>query len=175
MPARLIFLVSKQSQQLLDSQVIQPIAPKHAQDLQGWLAAVANNLHDTFPNLKLAYYSSRTYGGYAQGLSLTNPEPYAYESGFSVQWLMTAQIGGDASLNFDPQKGAVRAPWLSWGPYLWADGMNPRCDGLIWECSDFNDADGTHLTPQGRAKVVKLMLDFLKTDGTARQWYLAKP
>ena len=71
-----------------------------------------------------------------------NPEPYAYESGFAVKWMVANQIAGD-SLNFDPGQGPVEAPWLSWGPYLWADGMEPRSDGLAWPCEYFQ-SDGTH-------------------------------
>lgn len=36
--------------------------------------------------------SSRTYGGYAT--TELNPEPYAYQSGFSVKWLVQDQLEG---------------------------------------------------------------------------------
>ncbi len=41
------------------------------------------------------------------------------------------QINGAGNLNFDPAKGQAVAPWLSWGPYQWADGVNPRSDGFV--------------------------------------------
>ncbi len=145
--------------------------PKYAQKLQGELANIVRVLHDRFPNLKLTYLTSRTYGGYAK--TPLNPEPYAYESGFAVKWLIEQQIDGDQSLNYDPAKGPVKAPWLSWGPYFWANGKTPRADGLSYEESDFSPADGTHQSPAGQSKVGKLMLQFFKTDSTAKVWFLA--
>ena len=38
----------------------------------------------------------------------------AYESAFSVRWLIQEQIKGDPRLNYDPAKGAVRSPLLLW-------------------------------------------------------------
>ncbi len=108
------------------------------------------NLHDRYPNLTLAYLSSRIYAGYAS--TTLNPEPYAYEGGFSVKWLIADQLAGDAALNFDPASGVVEAPWAAWGPYLWADGLSPRSDGLTWGCSELS-SDGTHPSASGQAKV----------------------
>lgn len=145
--------------------------PVHAEVLKDELVTIAQILKTRFPNIKIAYYSSRIYGGYAS--TPLNPEPFAYESGFSVKWLIESQINGDPKLNYDPAQGQVNAPWLSWGAYLWADGLTPRRDRLVWECDDFND-DGTHPAPKGRQKVAKLLLDFFKTDSTARPWFLRK-
>jgi hypothetical protein len=147
--------------------------PADAIELQGYLRAIAMVLKDKFPNIGLAYYSSRIYAGYATGVSQLNPEPYAYQSGFSVKWLIESQIdGNDPGLNYRPDNGPVEAPWLSWGPYLWADGLVPRSDGLIWECVDFQN-DGTHPSESGRAKVATQLLDFFTTDPTATPWFLA--
>lgn len=146
--------------------------PTYAQALQANMATVAQNLTDRYPNLKLAYFSSRIYAGYAT--TALNPEPYSYESGFSVRWLLLDQIGGSAQLNYDPNMGAVQAPWLAWGPYLWADGLNPRCDGMTYLCTDLQ-MDGTHPSNTGQQKVAQMLLDFVTTDTTARQWYLANP
>ncbi len=142
-------------------------------DLQENAEAVLNVLHDKFPNLKLAYLSSRIYAGYAT--SSLNPEPYAYESGFVVKQAIEKQLSGNAALNFDPANGTVNTPWLSWGPYLWADGLTPRSDGLVWNCSDLRADDGTHPSDAGMRKVASMLLDFFKTDATAKEWFLANP
>jgi Cu/Ag efflux protein CusF len=143
--------------------------PQYAKTLQAELARIIGVMHERFPNLKLVYLSSRTYGGYAR--SRLNPEPYAYESGFSVKWLIEQQIKGDPALNANPAKGKVRAPWLSWGPYLWANGMKKNADGLFYEESDFA-GDGTHPSESGRRKVAEQLLHFFKTDPTARLWFV---
>ncbi len=142
--------------------------PAYAKKLQEELAQLAQSLHDLFPNLKLVYLSSRTYGGYAR--TALNPEPYAFESGLSVRWLIEQQLKGDPALNYDPKKGAVKAPWLSWGPYLWANGTMKRADGFRYDESDFV-GDGTHLSPSGMEKVGRLMLQFFRTDTTAQPWF----
>jgi hypothetical protein len=113
--------------------------------------------------------SSRTYAGYAR-IPL-NPEPYAYESGFAVKWLTEEQMKGDPALNYDSARGAIKAPWLSWGPYLWANGLTSRADDLFYEESDFA-SDGTHPSASGRRKVADQLLRFFKTDPTTKPWFL---
>ncbi|HSG70608.1 MAG TPA: hypothetical protein VLA12_09355, partial [Planctomycetaceae bacterium] len=75
----------------------------HGRKLQADTQAVIQNAKQKFPNLRIAYLSSRIYGGYSGG-SL-NPEPFAYESAFPVRWLIQDQIAGKAALNHDPAKG----------------------------------------------------------------------
>jgi hypothetical protein len=146
--------------------------PGYAKDLEGELANLVRIFPKRFPNAKLVYLSSRTYGGYATtGL---NPEPYAYESAFSVKWLIERQIKGGADLNFDPKKGEVKAPWLSWGPYLWANGSTTRADGFSYEREDFSPADGTHHTGPGSDKIGRLMVRFFQSDTTSRPWFVEK-
>jgi hypothetical protein len=143
--------------------------PAAAQQLQGLLAQIARNLRVRYPNVQLCFASSRTYAGYAT--TMLNPEPYAYESGFAVQWLIAQQAGGDPLLNCDPAAGPVVAPWLGWGPYLWANGTTPRSDGLVWTCGDVQP-DGTHPSPAGRTKVAALLQQFFSTSPLAAPWYL---
>lgn len=143
--------------------------PMDAVALKRDLVQIVQLLKQEFPNLKLAYLSSRTYGGYAKGV--LNPEPYAYHSGFAVKWLIEEQLRGNRELNFDSTKGPVKAPWLSWGPYLWADGVDGRGDGLMWGCDDFAD-DGTHPSDSGKEKVAQLLWEFFTTDTTTNGWFL---
>ena len=147
--------------------------PAEAKELQQNLVDTLHVMQDRFPNLKVAYISSRTYGGYAT--SPLNPEPYAYESGFAVKWLIADQIAGKPELNYDAAKGPVRAPWCAWGPYLWADGMKANKDGLSYLRSDYTEQDGTHPSPPGRQKVAERLLRFLKTDPAAKLWFTAQP
>ncbi len=143
--------------------------PKHTDVLRENLVTALGHLKKRFPNLRLVYLSSRIYAGYAT--TALNPEPYAYESAFAVRRLIHEQIAGRAELNFDPTRGAVRSPLLLWGPYLWADGTRANTPGpLTYEPGDFAP-DGTHPGDTGRAKVARLLLDFLKTDATARPWF----
>lgn len=143
--------------------------PGYAKKLQGEMKTIVQILAERFPNLKLCYLSSRTYGGYAT--TTLNPEPYAYESGFAVKWLIEEQLNDDPELNYDPAKGAVKAPWLSWGAYLWANGATKRADGFFYEPTDFG-ADGTHHSPAGSRKVGQLMLEFFQSDSTAKPWFV---
>jgi len=142
--------------------------PVHAQTLQTELEAIARILKSFYPNIRIAYVSSRIYAGYAT--SNLNPEPYAYESGFAVQWLIQKQISGDTSLAYASPR--QRAPWLAWGPYLWSDGLTPRAsDGLIWQATDYQ-TDGTHPSPSGQKKVAAMLLSFFKSDPTSVPWFL---
>jgi hypothetical protein len=142
--------------------------PNDAFKLKDELANIARILKTRYPNIRLAYYSSRIYAGYAS--SNLNPEPFAYQSGFAVKWLIEDQINGSSDLNFDPSRGAVKTPWLSWGPYMWADGMTPRSDGLAWVCSDLQ-SDGTHPSSSGAQKVAQMLLNFFKSDSSTT-WFL---
>jgi len=144
--------------------------PAHAQVLQSNLEAINRILKSRYPNIRIVYVSSRTRA-YTEELNTVNPEPFAYESGFAVQWMIADQINGLNNLNFDAAKGAVVAPYLRWGSYLWADGTTPRSDGFTWLCKDLQ-GDLTHPAPSGVAKVADQLLDFFKTDPTATPWFL---
>jgi len=145
--------------------------PTHAQALQDDLEKIMRLARSQYPNLKIAFVSSRTRS-YEDGPNLLNPEPFAYEGAFSTKWMIEKQINGAADLNFGPAKGPVVAPYLSWGPYLWADGTVGRSDGLIWLCSDLED-DFTHPSATGGVpKVARQLLAFFKTDPTATPWFL---
>ncbi|HEV2470511.1 MAG TPA: choice-of-anchor D domain-containing protein [Candidatus Sulfotelmatobacter sp.] len=148
--------------------------PTDISNLQTQYETIMQTMLTLFPNLKLIYFSSRVYGGYSNGVgNPDNPEPYAFEVGYAVKWAIQDQINGNANLNYNPTLGPVVAPWMSWGPYYWSNGMLGRSDGTVWDCEDFS-ADGTHpSSTYGQLKVASPLLNFLKTDDTTTPWYLA--
>jgi hypothetical protein len=136
---------------------------EHGKKLEKDTEALLQNARAIFPNLRIAYLGSRTYGGYAN--NSLNPEPFAYESAFAARWLIQRQMKGDAAL------AEGKSPLLLWGPYLWADGTKGRkVDSLIWERSDFA-GDGVHPSNSGREKVAKLLLEFFAGDPLAKSWF----
>lgn len=144
--------------------------PTNALTYKSDLETVLRNLKIRYPNARLAYLSSRIYGAYNP--TSNNREPYSYEHGFGTKWTIDDQITAQGNINPDPALGPVVAPWIAWGPYIWADGIIPRSDGLIYECSDF-DTDGTHPVATGVEKVATRLLAHFKTDPTACSWFLA--
>ncbi len=152
-----------------------PAPQADAYALETSLGGIVRALKTRYPNLQQVFLSSRTYGGYAT--TTLNPEPYAYESGFSVAWLIRAQIdqmaGGGTVI--DARAGDLdydgAGAWLAWGPYLWAHGTNARSDGLTWSRSDFV-SDGTHPSQSGRQKVGTMLLAFFTTSSYTRCWFV---
>jgi len=134
--------------------------PADARRLQGALRTIHRILVGRFPNLRLVYLSSRIYAGYAS--TQLNPEPYAYQSGFAVKWTVQDAI-----------EGKLKGPWVGWGPYLWADGLRARKDGMTWSCADLAP-DGTHPSESGRRKVADRLLSFFTANRTARSWFAVR-
>ena len=133
---------------------------------------------DSMPNLKMVYLSGFHYTGY------THPEhelydflvePKGYWGNLAIKELIERQINGDPLLDFEGE-GRV-APYVNWGPYFWADGVNPRGgDFLTWPCEDYRDDDtggGFHLEEIGKYKEAKMLINFFETDTVASWWYKA--
>jgi hypothetical protein len=139
--------------------------PVYAEKLREDMGKIVLFAKQSYPEISLVYFSSRIYGGYG-GTNPLNPEPFAYESAFSVRWLIEDQLSGGGLTGVT----YANAPVLLWGPYLWADGTTPRSDGLAWLCEDIL-LDGVHPSPAGEAKVAGMLLDFFTTDPLARIWF----
>jgi hypothetical protein len=117
-----------------------------------------------WPNVQQVFVSSRIYAGYAT--SIQNPEPYAYEYGFSVKWLINAQLNQRQTGAIDPFAGDLltAAPWVDWGPYLWGNDSNniPGSSALNWLQADFT-SDGTHPSNLGVTQVGNALMNFFLT------------
>jgi hypothetical protein len=144
--------------------------PTHVEQFQDYLEMTIRNIKTAFPNVKMAFVSTRTRS-YSNNMASLNPEPSAYETGFGVKWMIEKQISGDPSLQFSGPNAV--APYLCWGPYFWIDGQNRRSDGAIWNCNDLI-SDFTHPSFSGVYKVSSQLLAFFKTDPTATPWYLKR-
>ena len=139
------------------------------------LGQVLRALRIRYPNLLLVFVSTRVYGGYST--TAWNPEPYAYEEGFSVKWAIESQIKEMRGQAPDPHAGTLNyskkaAPVILWGPYLWANGTTARGDGLIWDRADFEE-DGEHPSQSGETKVAGMLLGFFKNSLYTKCWFLA--
>ena len=145
--------------------------PKHAEVFRDEMRKIMQNMHTMYPNLKFVYLSSRTFGGYAK--TRLNPEPFAYEEGLSVKWLIEEQIKGDAALNFDPDKGAVKAPWLCLGPVP-LDARHDQAGGRRDASPKRTSGRTIALTHRRKARRrwPRMLLKFLKTDPTAKVWFV---
>ena len=154
-----------------------PNSNAEAFQLVGLLADIVRTFRIRYPNIRMVFVSSRIYAGYAGypvPMSGAHPEPYAYESGFSVKWLVQAQINQMATGAIDPLAGDLDsdtvAPFLAWGPYFWADGESPRSDGLQYFCSDIQP-DGLHPAQGAQSKVGQMLHEFMLTSRFATPWF----
>ena len=145
-----------------------PAKEADAYTLEGYTGDTCRALKARYPNLKQLFISPRSYGGYA--LTNGSPEPFAFETGFSVKWLIQAQINQIATGRVDERAGDLNyktgvAPWITWGPYFWANGTTPRSDGLSYVRADYTERDGLHPSPEGIKKIAAFMLN----------WFLNSP
>ena len=130
-------------------------------------------LQARYPNLRTAYLSDRPYAGYSA--DAWNTEPFAYDTGIMMRimiWDQLEQVRTGAIFN-DSRVGRInytqgQAPWIAWGPYMWANGTTPRSDGLTWLPEDY---DGAFLSEEGAHKAAGLLFDFFMTDPTAKMWF----
>jgi hypothetical protein len=122
-------------------------------------------LKTRWPNVQQVFISSRIYAGYTT--TDQSPEPYAYEYGFSVKWLINAQIVQRETGTIDPVAGDLlsAAPWIAWGPYLWgSDSNNPQGSAaLTWVPVDFVTSDGMHPSDTGSTQGANALLNFFLT------------
>jgi hypothetical protein len=153
---------------MADAQPTTLVFPDHAHNARANALEVLHILKNRYPNLAIAFFSSRSYGGYS-GVA-NRSEPLSYETGFATKWLIRDQIGGLPSLNYDPVNGPVVAPLILWGPYLWTNGATPRADGLVWLPTDL-EPDMVHPSASGEEKVAVMLETFFRNAPSAVPWY----
>jgi hypothetical protein len=151
--------------------------PADVQAMKQNILNVIRAMYARYPNIKLIYHATK---GYTYGTVGSNVlafyggpiEPWNHDAAWAVKSVIADQINGDASLNYDPARGPVQAPWMAWGPYWWSygDGSPRHWDGFVWTCNDVSD-DGIHPTISGVTKVAAMLLNFFKSDSTATPWY----
>jgi hypothetical protein len=163
-----------------------PASHADAFRLEGYFGGIARAARIRYPNLKLMFLTSREYAGYAK--TNLNPEPYAYEAGFSAKWVIQAQVHQIRTGYIDPIAGDLDyskgvSPWIVWSSYTWANGTNPRSDGLVWcngqlgsPCFGHVDvgSDGTHPSLEGRQDLASLLMKYFLNSPYATKWFLAK-
>ncbi len=152
--------------------------PLQADSIHAKYVRAFQGLYATYPNLKILYLSPPYYGGYADPTDdnfAVNQEPCSYHAGFATKWAIQDQIFGVPALKFkEPGK---QAPFLSWGPHIWADGLRANSyDGLYWDCADFKfDGAGIHLNDGGKEILGDILYDFFLNDTIAGYWYKDAP
>lgn len=113
----------------------------HYNEMYNSLTETMANINAVYPNLKLIYVTSREYAPpWAASL---NPNPYAYQEGFSFRDIVTGRINGNLS----------GVPIL-WGAYQY----DPS-----WPDSYFRSSDGVHLSDAGLDVAGQLWLDYFMT------------
>lgn len=126
-----------------------------------------------FPNLQQVFLTSLYYEGYAK--ATTSPPPCGFENGFAFKEVVNAQIAQDNDANHavtDAVVGdlcyetgrhscpsGVTAPWVGWGPYIWANGITAAnaygvtyvqgAGGGTGFIKDYNSGDFTHPSQYG--------------------------
>lgn len=137
-----------------------PDPEANARRLERDLGAVVRSMQERWPNLRLVYLSSYPYGGY--DTSGVVKEPYAYESGFAVKWVIEAQIEQARTGTIDAEAGDLSGAWLAWGPYYWVS----KSKRSLFE------SDGRHPSKTGEKKWGGMLLDYLRAAPTAQVWFL---
>ena len=156
----------------IDTILIWPYQP---QEVANKYEALMQVLLVKFPNLKQVYLSGFNYGGYADPTKEFYDmimEPSSYWNNWSVKFLIERQLDGDPSLKYKAPDRV--APWLGWGPHLWADGLRDNVtDHLRWVCeADYKpDGGGYHMSNSGKDKMGKLIYDFFINSPIAADWF----
>ena len=123
-----------------------------------------------FPNMKIMFISGRHFGGFADTTLEQYPaisEPSSYWNNFAVKWVIERQIIGTPDLKYFGAN--IKAPFITWGPYLWTDGSIERSDDhRLYQCSDFSTTDGYHLTDSTNVRDARFLMQHIYNSDFSR-------
>lgn len=122
-------------------------------DLVANISGLSERIGQEFPSVEAVFHSSRIYTGYVGvGPRASRGEPISYEGGLAVNAAIERWQAGELP----------DAPWIGWGPYLWANAEMPNASGLFWLREDLRD-DGLdpHPSDSGQTKVADALHMFL--------------
>lgn len=148
-------------QAVLASNIRDETPLEHVTRLEGMILSVLGSMNGMFPQLRQVCSAGREFGGYATSGG-GNPEPYAWCTGWAWKRLIQRQIEGDSALACTVTKPSM--PWLGWSGYFWANGAQPRRDGLCWLFPEDFEPDGVHPSSRGAEKASSILLDFYRND-----------
>ncbi|MCB8940830.1 MAG: hypothetical protein H6655_20695 [Ardenticatenaceae bacterium] len=126
--------------------------PEHPEMVKDSFAITMDIIAQLYPNVQIIYLNSRHYGGWNPNSKA--PEPWAYEEGWAVKWLIEERINGE-----------IDTPLLAWMAYQWDS---------TWPESYFV-ADGLHLSNEGKAASGALWDAHFRTSSYIAPWYLGQP
>jgi len=112
-----------------------------------------------YPNCKMFLVGDRGYNDYATLAKYW--EPTGYLNGWAAKFLVQEYVDG-----LLPQY-----PFVNWLDYYWANGTEPRWDGLTYNFSDFLSPIYAHLTDEKINALATSTHNKLKIDAGAKFWY----
>jgi hypothetical protein len=131
-----------------------PDAKADYYDLIANIGALSQKIGDEFPSVQAIFHSSRIYGGYVEEQKqAARGEPISYEGGFAINATIEKWQRGELP----------GAPWIGWGPYIWANGTAmANASGIVWERTDFQgmNGDNQHPSQAGATKVADALHAF---------------
>jgi len=121
-------------------------------DLVTNISGLSERIGEEFPSVQAVFHSSRIYAGYVSpARQAARGEPISYEGGLAVNAAIERWKAGELP----------DAPWIGWGPYLWANATTPNASGLVWLPEDFRDGGvDPHPSDAGQTKVADALHAF---------------
>ncbi len=123
-------------------------------DLIANIGALSQKIGVEFPSVQAVFHSSRIYGGYVEDRKqAARGEPISYEGGFAINAVIEKWQAGQLP----------GAPWIGWGPYIWANGTTmANASGILWSTADFQgtNGDNQHPSAAGATKVADALHAF---------------